>query len=264
MKNRKQINKDIKVIKNLFKGIISILGKALFTLVKNLLYIFYVLVYNFHNLVAKLYMKAPRVARIIIIYILITLSLMNFIGIKKVNANNNTNMPQISQETPQNEEKTQKEYNSIIEEKSSSNGLKNDKIEDTKKSEEKTTCKLGEIECKIYNNGIAKGMTHEQALLVVAISKHETGNWTSSAFKNKNNFGGMMCKTGLATYKSFDEGLNKFTTLLNDYYFAKGRNTIEKIGAIYCPVGAKNDPNGLNRHWIPRVTEYYNDYLKKF
>ena len=264
MKNRKQINKDMKVIKNLFKGIISILGKALFTLAKNLLYIFYVLIYNFHNLVAKLYMKAPRITRIIIIYILIALSLMNFVGIKKVNANNNTNMSQISQETTQIKEKEQKEYNSITEEKNGSNGVKNDKIEDVKKNEEKATCKLGEIECKIYNNGIAKGMTHEQALLVVAISKHETGNWTSSAFKNKNNFGGMMCKTGLATYKSFDEGLDKFTTLLNDYYFAKGRNTIEKIGAIYCPVGAKNDPNGLNRHWIPRVTEYYNDYLKKF
>ena len=264
MKNRKQINKDMKVIKNLFKGIISILGKALFTLAKNLLYIFYVLVYNFHNLVAKLYMKAPRIVRIIIIYILIALSLMNFVGINKNKSNSNTNMPQILQETPQNEEKEQKEYNSIIEEKNGFKGLKNDKIEDTQKVEEKTTCKLGGIECKIYNNGIAKGMTHEQALLVVAISKHETGNWTSSAFKNKNNFGGMMCKTGLATYKSFDEGLDKFTTLLNDYYFAKGRNTIEKIGAIYCPVGAKNDPNGLNRHWIPRVTEYYNDYLKKF
>lgn len=264
MKNRKQINKEMKVVKKLFKGIMEILVKAIFTLVKNLLYIFYVLVYNFHNLVAKLYMKAPRIARIIIIYILITLSLMNFVGINKNKSNSNTNMPQISQEIPQIKEKEQKEYNSITEEENGSNGLKNDKIEDAKKSKEKATCKLGVIECKIYNSGIAKGMTHKQALLVVAISRHETGNWTSSAFKNRNNFGGMMCKTGLATYKTFDEGLDKFTTLLNDYYFAKGRNTIEKIGAIYCPVGAKNDPNGLNRHWIPRVTEYYNDYLKKF
>ena len=264
MKNRKQINKEMKIVKKLFKGIMEILVKAIFTLVKNLLYIFYVLVYNFHNLVAKLYMKAPRIARVVVIYILIALSLMNFVGIKKNNSNNNANMSQISQETPQIEEKEQKEYNSITKEENSSKEAKNDKIEDAQKIEEKTTCKLGEIECKIYNSGISKGMTHKQALLVVAISRHETGNWTSPAFKNKNNFGGMMCKTGLATYKSFDEGLDKFTTLLNDYYFTKGRNTIEKIGAIYCPVGATNDPNGLNKNWIPRVTQYYNEYVKIF
>lgn len=26
------------------------------------------------------------------------------------------------------------------------------------------------------------------------------------------------------------------------------------LGKRYCPVGAKNDPNGLNRHWIKNVT----------
>lgn len=34
-------------------------------------------------------------------------------------------------------------------------------------------------------------MTDEQAYLLIAISRHETGNWSSSAFKNKNNFGGL-------------------------------------------------------------------------
>ena len=256
---RKEINKEMRIIKKLFKGIMDILTKAIFTLVKNLLYIFYVLIYNFHNLVAKLYMKAPRILKVSIIYVLIFLSLMNFINLKKVNASDSANIPQNRQETAQIEEKEQKEYNSTTEEENGSNRLK---IENNEVINKK--CNLGTIECKIYNSGISKGMTHEQAILVVAISKHETGNWTSSAFKNKNNFGGIMCKTGLATYSTFDEGLDKFTTLLKNNYFAKGRNTIEKIGAIYCPVGASNDPNGLNKNWIPKVTEYYNDYLKKF
>ena len=29
------------------------------------------------------------------------------------------------------------------------------------------------------------------------------------------------------------------------------------LGKIYCPVGADNDPNGLNKHWIKNVNHYY-------
>ena len=28
---------------------------------------------------------------------------------------------------------------------------------------------------------------------------------------------------------------------------------IDSLGARYCPIGADNDPNGLNRHWIKNV-----------
>jgi len=31
---------------------------------------------------------------------------------------------------------------------------------------------------------------------------------------------------------------------------------ISFLGAKYCPVGASNDPNGLNKHWIKNVTHY--------
>ena len=107
-------------------------------------------------------------------------------------------------------------------------------------------------------------MTHKQALLIVAISRHETGNWKSNAFKTKNNFGGIMYKGKLASYKSFDEGLERFSTLLNDKYFAKGLNTIEKIQKVYAPIGAKNDPSNLNSHWVSGVTKFYNEYINKF
>ncbi|EDO1100288.1 peptidoglycan DD-metalloendopeptidase family protein, partial [Listeria monocytogenes] len=30
--------------------------------------------------------------------------------------------------------------------------------------------------------------------------------------------------------------------------------TIEKLGAIYAPIGASNDPTGLNQNWVPTVT----------
>jgi hypothetical protein len=124
-------------------------------------------------------------------------------------------------------------------------------------------CSYGEIECKIYNKAIETGLTKEQALLVVSISKHETGNWTSNAFKNKNNFGGVMCNSGLKKYATFEDGLNGFVNLLKNRYFNRGLDTIEKIGAVYCPVGATNDPTGVNQYWIPNVTNYYNEYLNK-
>ena len=63
------------------------------------------------------------------------------------------------------------------------------------------------------------------------------------------------------SYENNDKGLQAFVNLLKNNYFGKGLNTIEKIGAKYCPVGASNDPKGVNQHWIPKVNQYYNNYL---
>ena len=35
---------------------------------------------------------------------------------------------------------------------------------------------------------------------------------------------------------------------------------IEYFGTKYCPVGARNDPQGLNSYWLPRVREYYRKF----
>lgn len=37
---------------------------------------------------------------------------------------------------------------------------------------------------------------------------------------------------------------------------AKG-DFIAFLGKTYCPVGAKNDPNGLNKNWVKNVKHYY-------
>lgn len=251
-----RINTNMKTIKKLSKITLLLLIKAIYTLLKNLLHIIYILIYNFNDLMSFLYMKLPRIARVIIIYTLITLSLVSLLpGNKKESkkevlmANNDVYAINIEK----NEEEIKTDEVAIVE--------KTSKKEETK--ENKKTCNMSEVECAIYNKGIEKGMTEKQAYLILAISKHETGNWTSSAFKDKHNFGGIMKNGKLATYKNFDEGLDAFVNLLNNVYFAKGRNTIEKIGAIYCPVGASNDPNGLNKYWVPNVTKYYNAYLSK-
>ena len=36
---------------------------------------------------------------------------------------------------------------------------------------------------------------------------------------------------------------------------------LKKIGAKYCPVGAENDPKGLNQYWVSGVTSIYNSLL---
>ena len=35
------------------------------------------------------------------------------------------------------------------------------------------------------------------------------------------------------------------------------------LGKRYCPVGADNDPSGLNKHWIKNVTHYTKKFSKK-
>lgn len=94
--------------------------------------------------------------------------------------------------------------------------------------------------------------------LVKAIIAHETGDMTSNAAKNKYNFGGIMGKDGLRTYDSPEAGIEAVAKLLaTDRYRGK---TIAQIGAIYAPVGASNDPNGLNNHWVQGVMKFYNQY----
>lgn len=95
--------------------------------------------------------------------------------------------------------------------------------------------------------------------LAVAISMHETGKYTSKAFKELNNVGGMMCNSGLREYTTLEEGIEAFVSNLKYNYIDEGLDTIEKIQPKYCPIGAKNDPNGLNKYWVSGVTKYYNE-----
>ncbi|MFF2156051.1 glucosaminidase domain-containing protein [Paenibacillus chitinolyticus] len=94
--------------------------------------------------------------------------------------------------------------------------------------------------------------------LGAAIIMHETGNGTSNAAKSKNNVGGMMGKNGLITYPSIEAGIDAMFSNLKRNYFDSGLTSIEAIQKKYAPIGAKNDPTGLNKNWVPAVTKYYN------
>ena len=193
-------------------------------------------------------MKLPRLLRVAIIYLLIGLSVFAFekprVLVKEV----------LSSSIVEQVETLQNEIDNL---------LTQIKAKDNEIARLKVIANFNDIEKKIYNKSIESELTHEQAVLVVAISKHETGNWTSDLYKNNNNFGGIYNgrEEKFYSYESNEKGLQAFVNLLKNNYFGKGLNTIEEIGAKYCPVCAENDPKGVNVHWVPKVTQYYNNYL---
>ena len=100
-------------------------------------------------------------------------------------------------------------------------------------------------------------------VLFAAITLHETGNGTSNAVRSYNNPGGMMNpKTNWSTlirYPSLEAGLRATAKTLDRLVNKGGLKTVESLGRVYAPIGAANDPTGLNRHWPSRVTQYINE-----
>lgn len=237
---------ETNILIKLIKGLI----KAFALLIAQIAKMIYLIIKAFNNLNAKLFMKLPRLLKVAIIYTLIGLSIFAFekprVLVKEV----------LSSSIVEQVETLENEIN-----------IQDNQITQQKQEIERlnVVVKLNDIEKKIYNVAINSELTHEQAILVVAISKHETGNWTSNLYKNNNNFGGIYNskEQKFYSYESNDKGLQAFVNLLKNNYFGKGLDTIEEIGAKYCPVGASNDPTGVNQHWVPKVTQYYNNYLGK-
>lgn len=237
---------ETNILIKLIKGLV----KAFALLIAQIAKMIYLIIKAFNNLNAKIFMKLPRLVRVVIIYLLIGLSIFAFekprVLVKEV----------LSSSIVEQVETLENEIN-----------IQDNQITQQKQEIERlnVVVKLNDIEKKIYNTSINSELTHEQAILVVAISKHETGNWTSSLYKNNNNFGGIYNSKDkkFYSYESNEKGLQAFVNLLKNNYFGKGLDTIEEIGSKYCPVGAENDPTGVNQHWVPKVTQYYNNYLGK-
>ena len=124
-------------------------------------------------------------------------------------------------------------------------------------------CVFDTVSCKIAEKGKKIGLNEGQILISIAISKWETGNYTSVAFKEKNNVGGMMCNNTLRVYNSLDEGIEAFINNLKNNYFDMGLDTLEKIKPKYCPDNADNDPKGLNKYWLDGTNKMYNELKGK-
>ena len=91
-------------------------------------------------------------------------------------------------------------------------------------------------------------------VLFAAIAFHETGWGTSRAVIVFNNPGGLMTAQGLMRFETLEEGLRATARTLHNRIIRDGNNTLEKLRDVYAPIGADNDPTGLNNNWIEGVS----------
>lgn len=100
-------------------------------------------------------------------------------------------------------------------------------------------------------------------VLMMAISLHETGYGTSNALRSKNNPGGLMDpyqgSRVLMSFPTLEDGIEAMARTLHNRIIRDGLNTVEKLANVYAPIGADNDPHGLNQHWLPNVLNIAND-----
>ena len=230
-------------IKRKIKKITINLLKAIFKntiyIIVGFLYAIYLLIRSFNNMIAKLFLRLPRIMKVLIIYLLIAnfgLNVCDIVGAfqEKTTAIVKTTAIKPLQDTPT---------------------LENTAQIETKPQEEYICTLEHETACKIQKKAIEYGIDWR---IAVSISKWETGHFTSTLYKNKNNVGGLYCNGGFITYNSLDEGVDAFISNLKRNYFDMGLDTLEKIQPKYCPIGAANDPNGLNKNWLGGVTNIYN------
>ncbi|MGG3466030.1 glucosaminidase domain-containing protein [Neobacillus pocheonensis] len=93
--------------------------------------------------------------------------------------------------------------------------------------------------------------------LLASVAIHESGNGKSRAANEKNNIAGMMGRDGLKQYDTVAESIFDMARNLRKNYLDKGFDSIAKIGTKYAPIGADNDPTGLNNHWVKGVNNYF-------
>lgn len=96
-------------------------------------------------------------------------------------------------------------------------------------------------------------------VLMAAIILQETGNGKSNALNQHNNPGGIMDPSTkwstLLRFESIEAGLESMGRTMNTLVNKKGKKSIDELGASYAPIGADNDPMGLNAFWVVNVTK---------
>lgn len=95
-------------------------------------------------------------------------------------------------------------------------------------------------------------------VLMIAIIVQETGG-NSHALTELNNPSGQMTSEGLIHFDTLEEGLEMTGRTLNNLVNERGLNTLVLLGSVYCPVGASNDPLGLNANWVPNVQQFIDE-----
>ncbi len=85
-------------------------------------------------------------------------------------------------------------------------------------------------------------------ITLLAIGAAESGNYKVEYMLKKNNVYGGMSNKKLIKHNNIEQGVLSFVRLMSKNYYAKGLDTLDKIGRVYCPVYT----NGVKRasnHW---------------
>lgn len=90
--------------------------------------------------------------------------------------------------------------------------------------------------------------------LLVAIAGAESN--FGSITCGPHNAWGWACPNDPADFGTWADGIDTVTRGLRNYYLDEGRTSVSLIQQKYCPVGAANDPTGLNSHWTDNVTKF--------
>ena len=105
--------------------------------------------------------------------------------------------------------------------------------------------------------------------IVYSIMSSECGaDFSSNAAMVYHNYAGLMDKNTqhLYSYPTKDfgilEAILNFKIKYNEIWLQEDSisNKIEKIGEVYAPIGAKNDPSGINQYWAKNVLSFYTLY----
>lgn len=112
------------------------------------------------------------------------------------------------------------------------------------KQNEQLTLQVAELSNQTFSReemfDVAAEVYRVDPVLLYAIARHETGNFTSRLFVKNNNPGGIKdsnSASGWASYDSEFEGIMEMARLIRRGYYNYGLDTPEEIGAKYCPDG---------------------------
>lgn len=104
--------------------------------------------------------------------------------------------------------------------------------------------------------------TNVDTSVALSIGAAESGYYKVKYMLRCNNvFGGMSSK-GLIKYRNIEYGVLSYVRMLSKRYYAKGLNTVSKIGRVYCPTYDDFGNKIASPHWINLVKTAKKKYNK--
>lgn len=227
-----------------------------------------------YNFMKKRFKTKSECMQEFIIYVMLALSIyaINDLLPKKEISNLSTNLKKVvikanalnNDKANKKEDKQEIELVEIESEEVKEEETEVIEVEDIEKVDSTlNSCNMDYTSCKIKETAMLYGIDWK---LSIAIARHECGyqdgKYISNAYKEKNNVGGMMYydpstkASKLMSFETIDDGIEAYVSNLKRNYFDLGLDTISEIQPKYAPVGAANDPYGLNNVWQIGVKAY--------